>query len=130
MNKINIVTYPDILHNNALSLVLVFPTRELLTSLQDEFLKDFSEEDVNLYLFDRLEYNKEEINWLLTVAKSADFTIIDTDNTIPYFRDLLGYLIARQNSYWFSKTDNSIYKHLSTNQVYNLDFLPLPKKDD
>lgn len=129
MNKINIVTYPDILHNSALSLVLVFPTRELLTSIQDSFLRTFSD-DVNLYLFDRLEYNKDEVNWLLSVSKLSEYTIIDTDNTALYLRDLLSHLIARQNTYWFCKSNESIYKHISSNQVYNLDFLSKNKKVD
>lgn len=129
MNKINIVTYPDTLHNSAISIVLLFPTKELLNLIQNQFLKEFSN-DVNIYLFDRLEYNKEEINWLLTLTKSSEFTVVDIDNTATYLRDLLAYIIARQNTYWFSKTDNSIYKHLSSNQVYNLDFLPKSQKDD
>lgn len=129
MNKINIVTYPDILHNSAISIVLLFPTKELLNLIQDQFLREYPD-DVNIYLFDRIEYNKEEVNWLLSLTKSSEYTVIDIDNTVSYLRDLLAYIIARQNTYWFSKTDNSIYKHLSSNQVYNLDFLPNNQKDD
>lgn len=126
MSKINIITYPDVLHNNALNIVLIYPEKNILDNLQSQFLKNY-DADVNLYLFDRLEQDSDEINWVLTASKSADYTIIDTDNTVYFFRPLLSFIIARQNTYWFSKTDDSIYKHLSSKQVYDLNFLP---KDD
>lgn len=126
MSKINIITYPDVLHNNALNIVLIYPQKHILDNLQSQFLKDY-DNDVNLYLFDRLEQQTDEINWVLTATKAADYTIIDTDNTVDFFRPMLSFIIARQNTYWFSKADDSIYKHLSSKQVYDLNFLP---KDD
>lgn len=126
MSKINIITYPDVLHNNALNILLIYPEKNILDHLQSKFLKDY-DNDVNLYMFDRLVHDTDEINWVLTASKSADYTIIDTDNTIEFFRPLLSFIIAKQNSYWFSKSDESIYKHLSSNHVYDLSFLP---KDD
>lgn len=126
MSKINIITYPDVLHNNALNIVLIYPQKHILDNLQSQFLKDY-DNDVNLYLFDRLEQQPDEINWVLTATKAADYTIIDTDNTVDFFRPMLSFIIARQNTYWFSKADDSIYKHLSSKQVYDLNFLP---KDD
>lgn len=127
--KINIVTYPDTLHNSALSIVLVFPTKEILKSLQDNFLKDF-DKDVNIYIFDKLEYEKQEVAWLLNIAKNSNYTIIDVDNTVDYFRNMLSYLIAKENTFWFCKNDDSIFKHLSSNQIYNLDFLKYNTKED
>lgn len=129
MSKINIITYPDTLHNSAINLVLVFPTRDTLSSLQENFLK-YYDKDVNVYLFDRLDYNKEEVTWLLNLSKSADYTIVDIDNTVDYFKYLLSYLISNENTYWFCKTDDSIFKHLSSNQIYNLDFLSYNIKID
>jgi len=126
VSKINIITYPDVLHNNALNIVLIYPQKHILDNLQSQFLKDY-DNDVNLYLFDRLEQQTDEINWVLTATKAADYTIIDTDNTVDFFRPMLSFIIARQNTYWFSKADDSIYKHLSSKQVYDLNFLP---KDD
>ena len=126
MSKINIITYPDVLHNNALNIVLIYPQKHILDNLQSQFLKDY-DNDVNLYLFDRLEQQTDEINWVLTATRAADYTIIDTDNTVDFFRPMLSFIIARQNTYWFSKADDSIYKHLSSKQVYDLNFLP---KDD
>ena len=60
MSKINIITYPDVLHNNALNIVLIYPEKNILDHLQSEFLTDYNN-DVNLYLFDRLVQDNDEI---------------------------------------------------------------------
>lgn len=128
MNKINIITYPDVLHGDALNIVLLYPNNKILKQLQDDFLKNCNE-DVNLYLFDSTEYNSAELNYILQLCNSSAYTIIDIDNTIEFFRPILSFLISKSNTYWFTNSEESIYKHISTKHVYDLSFLPSLHKE-
>lgn len=128
MNKIHIITYPDVIHGDALNIVLLYPSNAILKEIQDNFLKYF-EDDVNLYLFDQTTYEKEQLNYILQLCSTADYTIIDVDNTLDFFRPMLSFLISKSNTYWFSNSNNSIYKHISTKQVYDLSFLPKKEID-
>jgi hypothetical protein len=38
-------------------------------------------------------------------------------------RDLLSYMIAKNKTYWLTNSQDSVYNSLSSNRVYNLDFL-------
>ena len=73
---LNLITSPDKLFNNTPSLLLVNPSdmiKENFNSLATNF-----ESDVNLYLYENIE---EELSWLLEVAQSVDYIVLDIDNT-------------------------------------------------
>ena len=122
MNKINIVTAPDMLFNDSLQLLLVYPSKQIQDELQNNFLTNI-EVDVNIYVYDKPVYDKKEVEWLLNVFKQCDTTIVDIDNTSPWARDLLSYMIAKNKTYWLTNSQDSVYNSLSNNKVYNLDFL-------
>lgn len=128
MNKINIITYPDVIHGDALNIVLLYPNQTILQELQDNFLKHF-EEDVNLYLYDQTTYEKEHVNYILQLCASSAYTILDVDNTIDFFRPMISFLLSKSNTYWFSNSEQSIYRHISSKQVYDLSFLPQKEVD-
>lgn len=102
--------------------MLIYPSANLKNELQDKFLEKYNG-DVNVYVFDKEVYNKDEIVWLLKVFKSVDIALIDVDNTRSFFRDMLAYLIAKNKTYWLTNAVDSVYSILSSNQIYNLDFL-------
>lgn len=118
---INIVTYPDLLFTDATSILLVHPSDRLQNQVQDFLSKH--DDPVNLYFYNEDGYNKDVVNWMLSVNKQCDYTIVDVDECSIHVRDLLSYILWSRRSYWFSKSNTSIYRHISSNQVYNLDFL-------
>ena len=122
MKKINIVTSPDVLFNDSLQLLLVYPSKILQDELQDTFLAQ-SDDDVNVYVYDKPVYDKDEVKWLLSVFKQCDIAIIDVDNTSSWCRDLASYMIAKNKTYWLTNSQDSVYNSLSSNKIYNLDFL-------
>ena len=124
MKKINIVTPPDMLFNDSLQLLLIYPSKQLQDELQDKFLANTGV-DVNLYLYDKPVNDKDEVNWLLSVFKQCDVAVIDVDNTSPWCRDLASYLIAKNKTYWLTNSQDSVYNSLSNNRVYNLEFLSI-----
>lgn len=122
MTKVNLITPPDKLHNDATSLLLIFPGLELQNTFQQEILPEL-EEDLNLYYFDKSNYSKEEFDWLLDVFSAVDYCVIDVDRCESPTRDLLSYFIAKSKTYWLTKAEHSVYNHISKNRIYDLSFL-------
>jgi|TARA_R110000823_G_scaffold230177_1_gene357091 hypothetical protein len=110
------------LFNDSLQLLLLYPSKQLQDELQDTFLAN-TEVDVNLYLYDKPVYDKDEVSWLLSVFKQCDVAIVDVDNASPWGRDLSSYMISKNKTYWLTNSQDSVYNSLSNNKVYNLDFL-------
>ncbi|MBO01781.1 MAG: hypothetical protein CMG35_03980 [Candidatus Marinimicrobia bacterium] len=122
MKNINIITPPDKLFNDALQVLLVFPTKETQEQVQSNLLA-YVEEDVNIYYYDAEVCAEKDIDWLLTVFKMSDLAIIDIDNVQPYARDLIGYMIAKPKSFWLTKGQNIVYNKLSKNEITDFKFL-------
>ena len=74
MTKVNLITAPDIIYNDAYSIVIICPTNGLKLELQAH-LSEF-DMDVNVYMVD----SDIDVKWLLTVTKFADVVIFDVDN--------------------------------------------------
>ena len=110
------------LFNDSLQLLLVYPSKQLQDELQNNFLSN-TNIDINIYVYDKPVYDKNEIEWLLSVFKQCDTAIVDVDNTSFWARDLLSYMIAKNKTYWLTNSQDSVYNSLSNNKVYNLDFL-------
>ncbi len=122
MKNINIITPPDKLFNDAVQVLLVFPTKELQESVQKQLLINI-EEDINLYYYDKDVSSDEDIDWLLTVFKMSDLTIIDVDNVKPYLQDMLSYMIAKPKTFWLTNGENRVYNKLSNNRFNDFKFL-------
>ena len=117
MTKINLITAPDIVYNNAYSIVMICPTDGLKLELQAH-LSEF-DMDVNVYMVD----SNIDVKWLLSVTKFADAVIFDIDNSPNEVQDLRSYLISLSNVFWLTNREFPCYTLLSTNREYNLDFL-------
>lgn len=122
MNKINIITPPDFLFNDSFQLLLIYPSKDIQDEIQNKFLGSTSK-DVNLYYYDKPVYAKSDLEWLVNVFNLCNTAIIDVDNTAPWARELLSYMIAKPKTFWLTNSQDSIYNILSKNRVYNLDFL-------
>lgn len=122
MSKINLITPPDILHNDSYQLLVMYPSKDTQKFLQYDFLgtTDFP---INLYYYDKESYKKEEVDWLLNAFNLCDTVIVDVDNVAPHIRDLLGYFIAKPKTFWLTNSAKTVYTHISSNKVYTLDFL-------
>ena len=120
MKDINIITPPDKLFNDAVQVLLIFPSDELQKSVQ-EHLVDI-ENDINIYVYDKEVYSESDVDWLLTVFKMSEITIIDVDIVQPYLKDLLSYMIAKPKTFWLTKGENRVYNKLSNNRFNDFKF--------
>ena len=110
------------LFNDSLQLFLLYPSKQIQDELQDKFLTN-TNTDVNIYVYDKPVYDKDEVKWMLSVFKQCDVAIVNVDNTSPWVRDLSSYMIGKNKTYWLTNSQDSVYNSLSNNKVYNLDFL-------
>jgi hypothetical protein len=116
---INLITPIDIIENYDYTFLLVCPsddTKEQFQNLIDNF--DFN---INVYLYE--EQEELELDWLFNVRSRADIVILDIDNFPPILRDTIGHLIGYSNTYWLTKSENLVYNKISSNKIYNLDWL-------
>jgi hypothetical protein len=121
MTKINIITPPDKIYNETYRIQLLFPSKNILEEIQKQVLEKI--DNLDIYVYNKDMYNKEDVNWLLDSFFMCDFVLIDIDNTPPYLRDLLSFLISKPKTYWLTNANNCIYNHISNNRLYNLEIL-------
>ena len=112
----------DKLFNDAVQVLLIFPSKELQESVQKHLFVDI-EQDINVYIYEQEVSSDIDLDWLLTVFKMSELTIIDVDNVQPYLRDMLSYMIAKPKTFWLTKGENRVYNKLSNNRFNDFKFL-------
>ena len=64
-----------------------------------------------------------EIKWLLDIVHRSNYVILDIDNFSPKHIDIVSYLLGYSNVFWLTKGEHLVYNTLSTNRIYNLDWM-------
>lgn len=118
---IKIVTAPDILFEQARTLLVVCPSATLKE--QTEKYLESVEDDVNVYLFTEAD---TDIKWLLTVANMADYKLIDVDNCSEKVSHFLSYLLTIPNTYYKNEHLKVDWKLINKNRFF--DFPNLTKE--
>ena len=119
MSKITLITPPDRIYSSELSILLVYPTGKTKEQLQN--ILALTDLPVHVYVYELTD--DHEVEWLFDVQNLVDYTIIDVDNCDPDIRDLVSYMLSRDNTYWLTNGSGSYYNVISKKQVFNLDFL-------
>jgi hypothetical protein len=112
MSKIKIITAPDKVFDQALSITVVCPGEALKASLQNYLTS--TDLDINIYLHDT-----ENIEWLLTVARMSNYILIDIDNCDIYTSHFLGYLLTLPNTYYKCEHMKVKWDLLNKNRFYD-----------
>ena len=111
---LNLITSPDKLFNDDPSLLLVNPSDSVKENF-NHYAQKF-ESNVNLYLYENLE---TDIRWLLEVAETVDYIILDIDNTkvSPW---IIGHLLGFGKTFYLTNTPESVYNVINNNRIYEL----------
>ena len=121
MTNINVITAPDVLHNQATNFFLINPTSSTRTQFQN-LLENFKGA-CNVYLYDPQTDEERNYDWLLNISRMVDYNIIDIDNMGYIEKNLASYLISLPNSFYLTKDEYTPYNMLSVNRIYDLDWL-------
>lgn len=127
MTTINVITPPDVLHNQATSILLVQPSEHLRQKVQAILEKQ--NKAINIYLYDPALQEQRDIAWLLNIAKIVDYTILDLDNTTSVERNFSSYLISLPRTFFLTNDVQTPYNLISVNRIYDLDWL-MPKLNE
>lgn len=120
MTKINIITPPDILHNQNKSFLLIYPSTEVRNDFQ-KYLEQ-ANDSLNVYLYDP-QNDEIDVAWLLALAKICEIVILDLDNMADIEKKFASYLISLPNVFYLTKDDITPYNKLSLNRKYDLNWL-------
>jgi hypothetical protein len=121
MNKVNIITPPDILHNKSKSFLLVQPSENIRNQF-NALLGKF-EEHVNVYLYDPAPDEETDLPWLINVANLVDYIILDIDNMDYIERNFVSYFVSLPKTFYLTNSNEIPYSIISVNRIYNLDWL-------
>jgi hypothetical protein len=121
MTKINVITPPDVLHNQATSFLLIQPTS--LIRQQFQILLQSFDQACNVYLYDPQTDEERNYDWLLNISRMVDYNIIDLDNMGYIEKNLASYLISLPNSFYLTNDEYTPYNMISVNRIYDLDWL-------
>ena len=121
MTKINVITPPDILHNQNKSFLLVFPSIDLRNEYQT-YLEQI-DTNLNVYLYAPNDDTESDIAWLLAMAKIVDYVILDIDEMLEIEKKFASYIISLPNTFYLTKDNVTPYNKLSLNRIYDLNWL-------
>jgi len=120
MHKITVITPPDKVFNNNFSFLLIYPNSDVKQQFQQLIANIDHPFNVYYYEQEELDHN---VDWLLSLVKMTECVIFDVDNTPAKIRTLASYIIAQNNTFWLTNDNDTYYNKLSTNRIYNLDFI-------
>ena len=63
MTNINLITPPDKVYSDAISVLVVFPSKDLQQQIQNEIFPN-AKESINVYLYDKPQYTLADTDWL------------------------------------------------------------------
>lgn len=111
---VNLITSPDKLLNSNLSFLLLNPSVTVKEQFND-MLKELSDAPINLYLSE----DENDIAWVLDVAQSVNYIIIDIDNT-KESQWVIGHLLSFDKTYYLTNQAEMQYNILNINRVYDI----------
>jgi len=113
--KINLITSPDVLFDDSTSVLLINPDNQIKDSLNNT-LKNIKQ-DLNLYLFE--EEHSSDIEWLMEIARSVDYIILNAD-ACEKIKWLIGAFLRMNRTFYLTNQEQIQYNVISENRIYDL----------
>jgi hypothetical protein len=113
--KMTLITPPDTLQNENVSVLLVNPSDQDKDSF-NTVAKDLKN-SINLYLFD--EETHDDPSWLIDVAQSVDYIIVNIDHSRK-IEWLIAWLLNFSKTFYLTTKDHMPYNKINVNKVYDI----------
>ena len=122
MKNINIITPPDVLHHDAVEILLLCPSDNIKNEVQQSIVD--VDNDINIYVYEpNKELDDNDLDWILNIFQKSQITIIEIDNVPPVLQPILSYMIAKPKCFWLTNGNNRVYNKLSNNRINDFEFL-------
>lgn len=108
----NLITEPDTLQNENVSVVLINPSDEDKENFNG-IAKDLNT-SINLYL-----YEHQNVEWLVDVVTFADHVYINLDNSKD-IEWLHGWILNYSKTFFLTSMDHMPYNKINVNRVYDI----------
>jgi hypothetical protein len=118
MNDIVLITPPDVLNNDADSILIVCPDTNSLKIINDVLTN--CDRHINLYWY---ESKFDNVEWIINLIKKMDIVFVDVDNCDSEVRMFLSHFIAQPNIFYLTRDNTTPYNLISKNRVYNFVWL-------
>jgi hypothetical protein len=112
--KIKLITPPDVVFDQADTLLVICPSADLKKNLQD-YLANI-EANINVYLYNN---DDDNIHWLLAQCKMSDNILIDIDNCNENTNHFLSYILSLPNTYYRVQHMKAPWELLNKNRFYD-----------
>jgi|TARA_R110000851_G_C13058826_1_gene563818 hypothetical protein len=117
-NKLVLITPPDKMYDKSKKILLVTLSDPLKVEF-NEMLLELNLAETSIYL-----YNEgNDIDWLMDVFHMADVVVFDIDSADSDVTALASLLVSYHKTYWMAKYNNELYGKLSTNRIFDLQWL-------
>lgn len=110
--KMNLITAPDTLQNENVSVVLINPSEEDKANF-NSIAKNL-ENSINLYL-----HEQSNVEWLIDVVKFCDYVYINLDNSKD-IEWLYGWILNYSKTFFLTSMDHMPYNKINVNRVYDI----------
>jgi len=119
MNKITLVTPPDIYENSNDSLLFINLNENDQGSASKWLANKELSSNLNFYVYS----GEPNITWLLHSLGASNFTFIDLDNCNEITRAISGYLLGKSRVFYKTNDESlaAIYGHINTNRVSTIE---------
>lgn len=118
MNDIVLITPPDVLNNDADSILIICPDTDSLKIINDVLTN--CDRHINLYWY---EGKFDNVEWIINLIKKMDIVFVDVDNCDSEVRVFLSHFIAQPNTFYLTRDNTTPYNLISKNRVYNFVWL-------
>jgi hypothetical protein len=119
MSDITLITPPDLLLNDAFSILLIFPSAALKLQLHEVLAT--ANTLLNVFLYEEVE--EPNIEWVLQLVKTVNVSIIDVDNCDPLTRVFSSHIIAQPSTFYLTNDGVTPYTTISKNRVFDVSWL-------
>lgn len=118
-SKITLITPPDFYENLNISLLFVNIKVQDQISISEWLGGSEVDEDINIYFFEK----GQDLPWLLYAASAADYKFIDLDSCDVTDSFLIGYLLAKPNTFYTTSKKEilNMLGHINQNHVDSVD---------
>lgn len=118
IGKINLITPPDKLFNLTPGIFLIKPSNNLKIQFQE--ILTHIEDDMNVFIFDKDDY---DVEWLLDISTQADFIVIDIDNCDNTTLKFVSFIMAQPNVHYITTDSVTPWSLINKNRIYDLKWI-------
>lgn len=121
MNDIALITPPDFLYNDAMSICIICPSKDTKTLLNSVLLSTTI--PINVMIYETPSDGFHNIEWLLTAVKMSDCVIIDVDHCDDIVKQFSSHIIAQPQTFYLTNNSHIPYNLISKSRVYDFAWL-------